>query len=311
MIRKERHIIGNTRISAFTFRPESILGKRVMRVIHKYSCGYRNTSSTELLFWRGVVLKGWIDLPKTLEKAFSTIRPDDVYSFKELLINGKPVDFKKNIRFCGPSKVCYQITCRKMARPRVTYHVSYIEEGLYEFNDFYEDQIRTDLQPEVIVVEKPENVRVTINSFGENATLHVLKESSNVLSAEIRGKLVSGNGFSLHWQEARKSQDSRGDTSGSRCSNRPIQRKPAIKEKTKHVNQSNPKKLVIREKTKHLGITTTQKETEITPAPSRLETESESHVGGRVEPSRLNFQTSIDQRDKKKLDFRGQNKKHA
>lgn len=63
------------------------------------------------------------------------------------------------------------------------------------------------------------------------------------------------------------------------------------------------RKLTIEEKTKHLGIPTTEKKTVISPAPSTLETESESSVGGSIGTLQLNVQASHTQKDRKKLEF--------
>jgi len=62
-------------------------------------------------------------------------------------------------------------------------------------------------------------------------------------------------------------------------------------------------KMKIKEKTKHLGITTTEKETVVSPIPSSLETESQSSIAGGVGVSQSNIQGSYTQKDKKKLEF--------
>lgn len=203
MSRKERHIIVKNRTSVFSLKPEKIFGIKVIRVVHKLSCNFYNPSSTrEPLFWRGTVLEGIIDIPESLKKVSSIINSEDIYSFKDLSINGKSVLFKKKILHKNSNQIEYQITCNKVAKARTTYHVSYSEEGLYEYDDFYEDEIRTSLQEAAITVEKPKNLLVSINLFGENATLSVLTNSSRIYCVEIRGKSTSGNGFALHWRRA-------------------------------------------------------------------------------------------------------------
>lgn len=67
------------------------------------------------------------------------------------------------------------------------------------------------------------------------------------------------------------------------------------------------KKLVVKEKTKHLGITTTEKETVVSPVPSRLETQSASSLGASAGTSSSSVSASYSQTDKKKLDFEKKN----
>lgn len=208
MSKKRRNIIARrARISIFCLRPEVISGVEVIRLIHKVNISFHNPSSSEEpLFWEGFVLKGWMDVPESLKKVSSTINPERIYSIRDLRINGKPAFFKKDIRYRNSNEIEYQILCNKIAVPKGTYNVSYIEEGLYEVNDSHEDEIRTPLPNILIIVEKPPNLRVKINSFGENAILNVLQNSSRLILIDIRGKLTSGNGFSLRWWKSRKSQ---------------------------------------------------------------------------------------------------------
>lgn len=187
----------------FTLTPEVISGAEVIRLIHKVNISFYNPSSRkEQLFWRGFVLRGYIDIPENLKEVSSTINPEDIYSFRDFKINGKPAPFEKVIRCRTSSEVEYQIPCRKIAAPKRTYDVSYVEDGLYKTNDFYEDEIRTSLPNILITVDKPPALRVSVNSFGRNANLKVLKNSSRLALVTIGGKLTSGNGFSLHWEKS-------------------------------------------------------------------------------------------------------------
>jgi len=71
-----------------------------------------------------------------------------------------------------------------------------------------------------------------------------------------------------------------------------------------------PEKLVVQEKTKHFGIPTTEKETVVTPAPSKLETESKTSLRGRAVPPSV----EATQEDKRKLEFKttdSENRKSA
>lgn len=208
MGKKRRKIIARrARISIFCLRPEVISGVEVIRLIHKIRISFYNPSSRkEPLFWEGLVLRGWMDVPESLKKVSSMISPERIYSIRDLKINGKPADFKKDIRYRNSNEIEYQILCNKTAVPKGTYNVSYIEEGLYEVNDSHEDEIRTPLPNILIVVEKPPNLQVKINSFGESAILKVLENSSRLIMIDIRGKLTSGNGFSLRWWKSRESQ---------------------------------------------------------------------------------------------------------
>lgn len=61
--------------------------------------------------------------------------------------------------------------------------------------------------------------------------------------------------------------------------------------------------LVVREKTKHLGITTTRKETVVSPTPSRFEVESESSIGGGIGLPLSIVRAFASQKDKRTLSF--------
>jgi len=206
MLSTERNIIVRNRASVFSLRPKKICGAKVIRVVHRISCDYYcPPSCEEPLFWKGIVLRGSIDIPRSLARApgvSSAIIPEDIYSLRDLQIDGKPVFFKKSIGYVNLKQIGYEITCEEIAKPGQTYHVSYVEEGLYEYDDYHEDEIRTSMEFAVVTIEKPENLPVYINLFGENAKLNVLQNSSRICCFEIRGSLTSGNGFSIRWQRA-------------------------------------------------------------------------------------------------------------
>jgi len=217
MRKKRRDIVARrARISIFILRPEVISGVEVIKLTHKLNLSFHNPSSRKQpLFCDGSVLKGWIDIPENLKEVSSTINPEHIYSFRELEINGKPAPYRKDIQYANSNQVEFQILCNKIAVPKETYDVSYIEEGLYETNDFYEDEIRTTLPNMFIIVEKPPDLQVSINPFGENASARVFENSSRLTLIDIRGELTSGNGFSFKWRKSGTSQSAHQDAGTS------------------------------------------------------------------------------------------------
>lgn len=208
LIATERYIIVKNRISIFSLRLVEISEVKLIRLVHKYSGNFYNPSlSKEPLFWRNTVCGGdgsYIDIPESLRRVSSTINPEDIYSFKGLSIDGKPVPFRKNISYKSSNQIEFQTTCNKIAEPRRTHHVSYVEEGLYEIDDWYGDEIRSCYEDALIIIEKPEKLPVNItlpNLFGENATKDVLWNSSRLCCVVIRGNLTSGNGFTIQWRQ--------------------------------------------------------------------------------------------------------------
>lgn len=208
---EKRKIIVKNRISMFSLRLVEISGAKLIRLVHKYSGDFYNPSSSkEPLFWRDTICGGdgsYIDIPENLRRVSSTIHPKDIYSFREPLINGKSMRVKKKISFKNLNQIEFKITCNKIAEPRRTYHVSYVEGGLYECDDTYGDEIRSKyVGNHVIIIEKPENLPVDINLFGENAKKKVLWNSSRLCVFLICGNLTSGNGFLIHWRAPRTNE---------------------------------------------------------------------------------------------------------
>lgn len=200
-----RKIIVKNRTSVYSLRPEEIHGVKVIKITHKMKAEFYNPSSKrEPLFWERTICGGEtssIDIPESLKGISPTIDPEDVFSFKELLIDGKPRSFKKNIHYKNPDQVGMHITCNIIAKPKTTYHVSTLEEGLYEYDDYIEEDLRSPLERAVIIVEKlrnPVNLRFRANVFGENASLTILENSSRVYCVEILGALA----FSMRWWKA-------------------------------------------------------------------------------------------------------------
>lgn len=201
MTKDKRKVISKTRTYKFTLEPKQIAKAKVIGLTLKSDYEFFNTSSdNELLFWKGIILKGSIDIPKRVRNTSLTIPTEDIYSFGELMINGKPALFKKDIRYIDSGQVEYEITCKRIAKPKEGYRTSYILQGLYNCNDYYEEELRTKAKRLVITVEKPENMRVLVTTFGEHSVMKVLKSSPTMYCVEISGRLVAGNGFSLHWQ---------------------------------------------------------------------------------------------------------------
>ena len=103
------------------------------------------------------------------------------------MIDGRPRSFKKSIDYEGPDKVGMHITCNIIAKPKTTTHVSTLEEGLYEYDDYIEEDLRSPLERAVIIVGKlnPENLQFRTNVFGENASLNILENSSRIYFTRI------------------------------------------------------------------------------------------------------------------------------
>lgn len=200
-----RKIIVKNRVSLYSFKPEEIQGVKVIRITHKLEADFHNPSNkSEPLFWKRTICGGedsYIDIPESLKGISPPIDAERIYSFKELLIDGKRKSFKKSIRYDGPDKIAMHIACNITAKPKTTYHVSTFEEGLYKYDDYIQEDLRTPLQRAVIIVEKlrnPENLQFRVNTFGEKATAKILENSSRVYCVEIRG----ATGFSIHWWKA-------------------------------------------------------------------------------------------------------------
>jgi hypothetical protein len=199
---KERKVISRTRTYKFALEPKQIAKSKIIGLTLGSDYEFYNSSfNNGLLFWKGIILKGTIDIPKSLRNSARAIPPEDIYTFRELMISGRRALFKKDIHYVAPSQVKYEITCKKIAKPKQEYHTSYVLQGLYNYNDFYEEELRTKTQRLVIAVEKPENMMVFVTTFGENVVINVLESSPTTYCVEICGKLVAGNGFSLHWQK--------------------------------------------------------------------------------------------------------------
>ncbi|TET19341.1 hypothetical protein E3J74_07195 [Candidatus Bathyarchaeota archaeon] len=201
-----RKIIIKNRTSVYRLRPEEIHGVKVIKITHKMKAEFYNPSSKrEPLFWERTICGGEtssVDIPESLKGISPTIDPEDVYSFRELLIDGKPRSFKKNIHYKNPDQVGMHITCNIIAEPKTTYHVSTLDEGLYAYNDSIEEEVRSSLERAVIIVEKianPVNLRFSANVFGENASLNIIEDSSKVYCVEM----LDPTGFSVHWRKAR------------------------------------------------------------------------------------------------------------
>lgn len=196
-----RNVEASNRIHVFSLKPTRLSGVELIRLIHIFSCDFENPLSLEEpLFWRTIVRKGSIEIPESLKSVASTIKPKDIYSFRDLSINGEQVsDFSVDINFKNLNEVAYQIICKTIAEPRRTYHVSYIEEGLYKYDDYYEEEIRTSLQGEVFIFEKPQNLKIVMHLFGANIKLNILKDTPRTFCAALRGKSVSGNGVAIRW----------------------------------------------------------------------------------------------------------------
>jgi hypothetical protein len=206
MVVTERKTVTENRTSVFKLTPVRISGVKLVKLTHKLSRDYQNPSSSqEFLFWNETVLEGKIEIPESLKKAQSNVSPESVFSFEELVIDEKPVSFNKRIGLCNLREIAYRVTSNKIAKPGKTYHVSSTEVGLYNCTDFYEDEIRTSAHHVSILVEKPSDIEVNATLWGQNASLHVLENSTRVYHVEIRGKLASGNGFTLHWRQIPRS----------------------------------------------------------------------------------------------------------
>jgi len=200
-----RKIIVKNRVSLYSFKPEEIQGVKVIRITHKLEADFHNPSNkSEPLFWKRTICGGedsYIDIPESLKGISPPIDAERIYSFKELLIDGKRRSFKKSIRYDGPDKIAMHIACNITAKPKTTYHVSTLEEGLYEYDDYIEEDLRSPLQRAVIIVEKlrnPENLQFRVNTFGEKATAKILENSSRVYCVEI----LDATGFSIRWRKA-------------------------------------------------------------------------------------------------------------
>lgn len=177
---------------------------KVLRLQHGVNGDFANPCSyDESVFWQCIVVKGTIDVPKSLKGVLSSLRSKSIYDFKELLINKKSVNFGKKIEFNkeDPNKVEFIVTCSRRAKPGKTYHISYVEEGLYDYShDFYEFESRTSLKTEVVAVEKPRELELSASPWGE-AALNILKDSSKLYSFEVLNNGANGSGFSLRWDE--------------------------------------------------------------------------------------------------------------
>lgn len=203
MREKKRRVTSGTRTYNFTLEPKQIGKSKVIGLTLKLDCEFYNTSfNNELLFWKGIVLQGLIDVPKSMRNTSLASPPEDIYTFRELMINGKPALFKKDIHYIDLSQVKYEMTCKKIAKPKQEYRTSYVLQGLYNYNDSYEDELRTKAKRLVITIDKPESMQPYVTTFGENVVTKVLDSSPTTYCVEICGKLVAGNGFSLHWQKA-------------------------------------------------------------------------------------------------------------
>ncbi len=200
----KRKIIVKNRVSVYSLRPEEIHGVKVIKITHKLNAYFYNPSSErEPLFWEHTICGGgrsYIDIPESLKRISPIIDAEDIYSFKELLIDGEPVPFKKNIRHMNSNQIGMHVTYDRFLEPKRTRHVCTLDEGLYEYNDSLGEEMRSQIERLVIVIEKPENLRVNVNVYGENATLNVLLDSSRVYCVEILG-LTSKNGFSIKWSK--------------------------------------------------------------------------------------------------------------
>jgi hypothetical protein len=70
-------------------------------------------------------------------------------------------------------------------------------------------------------------------------------------------------------------------------------------------SEERPRKVKVQEKTKHLGITTTEKETTVTPPPSSLIMESKlSAQGALIDPGLSSIQGALTQEDRKTIEFK-------
>lgn len=193
----------------FSLVPVKISGVKLIRLSHKLSCDYYNSSLSKApLFWDRKVAEGTIDIPGELKKVRTRIKAEDIYTLKDLSVNEKIVFFDKSIYYLNMHQIAYQVTCGKIAKPGENYHISFTEEGLYNYDyDYFEEEIRNLQQAIVITVEKPRDLDVNVTTFGQDARSHVLEDSPRTYCCEIRGKLTSGNGISLHWRNDGRIRD--------------------------------------------------------------------------------------------------------